>query len=263
MCYKDAADVVLTFDCPIENAYFLDCGHDDYFHTSPPAGTYLDNHWNVADSSFLHRGPIGDPPPPPPNEAPTVDAGSDMAVMITEAAALNGSAEDDGMPTGALTIAWAKASGPGEVTFADPAAAATSVTFSAAGVYVLELTADDGEMATTDPVTVTVEEEAPPPPTEVTDVFEASLNKRNPGRSHEVESGEGTATATLTFANRGKKRTAGELTLTAFDAAGNQIAAATGGSPVTIQMSLLEGVYRFEVSGTRTSYVLEVTHMAI
>jgi len=31
----------------------LDCHGDDYFNVAPRAGTYLDNHWNVADSRYL------------------------------------------------------------------------------------------------------------------------------------------------------------------------------------------------------------------
>ncbi len=36
------------------NDRLLDCGGDDYFHPSPPRGSYLDSHWNTADSARLH-----------------------------------------------------------------------------------------------------------------------------------------------------------------------------------------------------------------
>ncbi|MGY1914980.1 hypothetical protein [Blastococcus sp. SYSU DS0973] len=45
---------------------------------------------------------------------------------------------------------------------ADAGAAATTATFSAAGSYVLRLTATDGELPAQDEVSVTVSEEAPP-----------------------------------------------------------------------------------------------------
>ncbi len=45
---------------------------------------------------------------------------------------------------GALAMSWTKASGPGVVTFGSSSAAATTATFSAAGDYVLRLTASDG-----------------------------------------------------------------------------------------------------------------------
>ena len=63
LCYKDSVDVELTFDCPRENIGYLDCNHDDYYHPNPPANSYLDRYWNVADSSFLHAGSETDPSP--------------------------------------------------------------------------------------------------------------------------------------------------------------------------------------------------------
>ncbi|MBI3468673.1 MAG: DNRLRE domain-containing protein [Planctomycetes bacterium] len=47
-------------------------------------------------------------------------------------------------------------SGPGTVTFANPAAVDTTATFDAVGTYVLRLTASDGRSSTTDDVTVAV-----------------------------------------------------------------------------------------------------------
>ena len=53
MCYADGAGVVMRQICPLEHEELLDCNHDDYFHTSPPAESYLATHWNTAESSFL------------------------------------------------------------------------------------------------------------------------------------------------------------------------------------------------------------------
>ena len=71
---------------------------------------------------------------------------------------LNGTVNDDGLPAGGvLATTWSKVSGPGDVTFANASASATSATFSAAGTYVLRLTANDSELTSSDDLTVTVE----------------------------------------------------------------------------------------------------------
>ena len=71
---------------------------------------------------------------------------------------LEATVTDDGRPLvpGAVTTAWTKLSGPGTVTFDNTAAATTGARFSAAGVYVLRLTANDGEFAATRDLRVTV-----------------------------------------------------------------------------------------------------------
>ena len=65
-------------------------------------------------------------------------------------------------PTGPTpTVRWSKRSGPGRVSFADRTALVTSATFTAPGVYVLQLTADNGEAKSSSALTVKVE--LPPP----------------------------------------------------------------------------------------------------
>lgn len=96
------------------------------------------------------------------NTAPVAHAGTDVAITLPASAALSGSATDDGLPSGsASTYAWSKVSGPGTVTFTAGTSAATGAGFSAAGTYVLRLTASDGSLSGTDDVTITVSSVTP------------------------------------------------------------------------------------------------------
>ena len=66
-------------------------------------------------------------------------------------------------PTGPEPKAvWSKKSGPGEVTFEDAAALATTATFSKPGTYELELVADNGDSKASSTFEVTVEDGPPP-----------------------------------------------------------------------------------------------------
>ena len=49
-------------------------------------------------------------------------------------------------PPNALTFAWSKQDGPGTAMFETPNATATNVSFSEPGIYLLRLTADDGNL---------------------------------------------------------------------------------------------------------------------
>ena len=99
---------------------------------------------------------------PPLNRAPTVNAGPDQTLTLPSAASLDGTVADDGLPGAGVTTARSQVSGPGTTAFADSAAVDTTATFSAAGIYVLQLSATDGELTAGDTVQITVQP-APPP----------------------------------------------------------------------------------------------------
>lgn len=100
----------------------------------------------------------------PENHSPTVDAGADQTITLPSNAALDGNATDDGLPEGSsLITTWSKVSGPGTVTFTDEHAVSTTASFSTHGTYILRLTATDGDLSTTDEVTITVEPQNQPP----------------------------------------------------------------------------------------------------
>jgi uncharacterized protein YjiK len=92
------------------------------------------------------------------NQAPIVDAGLDQEISVANDAILFGTVTDDGLPDppGAVTSLWSQVSGPGVTSFSDPAMLETTASFSAAGVYVLRLSVNDGSLSATDDVTITV-----------------------------------------------------------------------------------------------------------
>lgn len=94
--------------------------------------------------------------PPSTNQAPLVTAWQDVQASTAGEAALVGTAKDDGLPGGDLAVDWSIVSAPDGATvlFDDAAAASTTARFSADGTYVLRLTADDGEAASSTDVTV-------------------------------------------------------------------------------------------------------------
>ncbi len=90
------------------------------------------------------------------NNPPTVDAGVNDAGIIDTPITLAGLAGDDGKPFGTLVTTWSKFSGPGTVSFSNANALDSTATFSAAGTYVLQLHATDGELAVTDTMEVNI-----------------------------------------------------------------------------------------------------------
>jgi hypothetical protein len=83
--------------------------------------------------------------------APVASAGLDQTIPYGQAAALAGAVV---YSNAAPVIQWRGYSGPGTVTFGNPAQTNTTASFSAPGVYTLELSANDGIHATAYDATV-------------------------------------------------------------------------------------------------------------
>lgn len=95
------------------------------------------------------------------NRPPIVDAGADVALVAAQfpvARALAGAATDDGFPNppATLTHGWSQVSGPGVVVFSGPGGLGTTASFPGVGVYVIQFSASDGELETSDTLTVTI-----------------------------------------------------------------------------------------------------------
>jgi hypothetical protein len=92
---------------------------------------------------------------------PVVFAGVDRSVMLNGTTYLAGTVKSLKNDLGGTKVTWSKASGPGEVKFADPNALKTTATFSALGIYVLRLTGAAGALSAASELNVAVH--APPP----------------------------------------------------------------------------------------------------
>lgn len=101
----------------------------------------------------------------PTNTAPSVNAGPDQSIAFNATATLDGTVSDDGFPNppASLTYLWEQTSGPGTTTFGNNAAVDTTATFSAPGLYILRLTANDGGLTASDLIGITVASATPTP----------------------------------------------------------------------------------------------------
>jgi len=100
-----------------------------------------------------------------PDFPPTVTAGVDRVVVLGGKTYLAGTIKV--LKGDAAAVTWSKASGPGTVTFENAKAAVTTATFSEAGAYVLQLTAEKGSLSASSTLTVKV---VLPPPADRLDV---------------------------------------------------------------------------------------------
>jgi hypothetical protein len=101
----------------------------------------------------FHNG--GRPVPRPDNQAPQVVVRQDPNFQQPGQVRLEGIVKDDGLPNGVLDTAWSTVSGPGLTLIDDPSAHSVVVSFAEEGDYVLELSATDGDLTTTEQITVT------------------------------------------------------------------------------------------------------------
>lgn len=93
--------------------------------------------------------------------AAAVDAGCERTVVLPGATYLTGQLTADERLPHPLTLLWSKQSGPGDVTFSNPAAAATEARFSTTGEYILRLTATRGNAQASATVAVTAVAQPP------------------------------------------------------------------------------------------------------
>ncbi|MEO7411822.1 MAG: Ig-like domain-containing protein [Opitutaceae bacterium] len=100
----------------------------------------------LAEVQAIYQAGSAGKSPPDDNIPPTVNAGPDVFVSsLAATATLDGNVSDDGKPIGGvLAIRWSQVEGPGTTIFADENTAKTTVTFTAAGLYLLKLDASDG-----------------------------------------------------------------------------------------------------------------------
>ncbi|MDD4736389.1 MAG: right-handed parallel beta-helix repeat-containing protein [Kiritimatiellae bacterium] len=106
--------------------------------------------------------------PPITNEPPVVDAGLRQVITLPAVASLDATVVDDDLPMTNVTYQWSFLSGPGSVSFGDDTAEDTTASFSTNGIYLLRLTADDGELTGRGDVQVTVGAEPVNQPPRVT-----------------------------------------------------------------------------------------------
>ena len=90
-----------------------------------------------------------------------VNAGNDQVVTLPNLAMLTGTVTGGAGP---VAMEWSKQSGPGSVIFSNASATVTTAMFGTNGVYVLWLTATDGQTTLSDEVQVTVNADPTPPP---------------------------------------------------------------------------------------------------
>lgn len=131
------------------------CNYDKV-HPKPCGQRTIADRWvRAMESNGWLPGAGPGPAPEPINTAPVVSAGADQVVAAPGLSArLDGTASDDGRPSGQLTSTWTQAAGPATATIEDPASLATGVQVPAPGWYEFRLSASDGSLSAADDVAI-------------------------------------------------------------------------------------------------------------
>ncbi|MCA9262236.1 MAG: glycoside hydrolase family 127 protein, partial [Planctomycetales bacterium] len=119
-----------------------------------------------------------------PSFPPRVQGDVDRVVMLGGKTYLNATYKTLGDPS-ETPVTWAKVSGPGAVSIADPHSAQTTATFDQAGDYVMSFTAGAGDLSSSARVNVKVE--SPPGPTPLDVVYTKRYKIDSPLWNHRAK----------------------------------------------------------------------------
>lgn len=136
MCYADGGGRAMQQVCDRSREYLLDCNVDDYYSTFPDPGSWLDTHWNSADSRFLVGGGANGQP-----GRPTVLG----AVLSVNNPAVPGLATQasvaPAVPDGRTLRSVAWKAGSSACTLSNPTGVQTAVTCAASSTAATTVTA--------------------------------------------------------------------------------------------------------------------------
>lgn len=139
MCYADGGGFAMQQICAPEREYLLDCNNDDYFSTYPDPGSWLDTHWNAADSRFLiggGNGAGGGTPGSPTVLGATIAVNNPAVPGLATQASVAAS-----LPAGRTVTAVQWRSARADCTFTTPTALQTEVVCAASAAAATTVTA--------------------------------------------------------------------------------------------------------------------------
>ena len=139
MCYADGGGHAMVQVCPTDREFFFDCNNDDYFSTFPDPGSYLDTHWNAADSRFLiggGDGTGGGDPGSPTTLGATIAVNNPAVPGLATQASVT-----PVLPSGRTLSKVAWTSKRADCAFSAPADIQTTITCSAAATGTTSVTA--------------------------------------------------------------------------------------------------------------------------
>ncbi len=92
------------------------------------------------------------------NQPPTVAILADTTALTlpNNIATLTSVVNDDGLPNNTITTQWSQVSGPSAVSISQVSQSSVKVAFPVAGVYVIKLTASDGQLSSSASISITV-----------------------------------------------------------------------------------------------------------